>query len=40
VVAIETTFGIMLDTDEVVGMSTYPIARAILRDGHGLDLDP
>jgi acyl carrier protein len=40
VVAIETAFGIMLDTDEVVAMSSYPIARTILRDGHGLDLDP
>ena len=39
VVAIETAFGIMLDTDEVVGMSSYPIARRILHDNHGLDFD-
>lgn len=37
VVAIETAFGIMLDTDEVVGMSSYVVARQILANGHGLD---
>jgi len=39
VAAIESTFGIMLDTEDVVAMSTYQVARRILRDNHGLDLD-
>jgi acyl carrier protein len=39
VAAIETAFGIMMDTDDVVAMSSYRDARRILRDNHGLDLD-
>jgi acyl carrier protein len=39
VAAIEDAFGIMLDTDDVIGMSNYRIARQILRDHHGLALD-
>jgi acyl carrier protein len=39
VAAIEEAFGIMLDTDDVIGMSNYAIARQILRDHYGLALD-
>jgi hypothetical protein len=39
VVAIERAFGIMLDTEDVVGMSSYRVARRILRDNHGIDVD-
>jgi acyl carrier protein len=39
VAAIEESFGIMLDTDDVIAMSNYTIARQILRDHHGIALD-
>jgi acyl carrier protein len=39
VAAIETTFEIMMDTDDVVAMSSYQVSKRILRDNHGLDLD-
>jgi acyl carrier protein len=39
VAAIETTFGIMMDTDDVVAMSSYEVSKRILRDNHGLDFD-
>ncbi len=39
VAAIETAFGIMIDTDDVIAMSDYPKSRTILRDNHGVDLD-
>jgi acyl carrier protein len=31
VAELEAVFGIMLDTDDVVGMSSYPVAIEILR---------
>ena len=39
VAAIESEFGIMLETDDVIAMSSYGAARQILRDHHGLALD-
>lgn len=39
VAAIETAFGIMMDTEDVVAMNSYRVARRIIRDNHGLDLD-
>jgi acyl carrier protein len=39
VAAIEATFDIMMDTDDVVAMNSYRVAKRILRDNHGLDLD-
>ncbi len=39
VAAIETTFDVMLDTEEVIGLSTYDAARQILRDHHAVALD-
>ena len=39
VAAIETTFGIMLDTEDVIGLSSYDAARQILRDHHAVALD-
>ena len=38
VAAIENAFEIMLDTDEVIDMSSYPKAREIVRK-HGIALD-
>jgi acyl carrier protein len=38
VAAIENEFGIMMETDDVIAMSSYEVARQILRDHHGLDL--
>lgn len=35
---IEDTFDIMLDTDDVIGMSSYPVARQILAK-YGVALD-
>ncbi len=35
---IEDTFDIMLDTDDVIGMSSYPVARQILAK-YGVELD-
>lgn len=37
VAAIESTFGVMLDTDEIVGMSTVAKAKEILKK-HGVAL--
>jgi acyl carrier protein len=37
VAELEERFDIMLDTDEVVGMSSYPVALDILR-GHGIEV--
>jgi acyl carrier protein len=39
VASLENTFGIMLDTDDVIAMSDYRAIRDILRDHHGLQLD-
>jgi acyl carrier protein len=39
VAAIETEFGIMMETDDVIAMSSYAAARQILTDNHGLALD-
>jgi acyl carrier protein len=36
VAAIESEFGIMMETDDVIAMSSYGAAREILRDHHGL----
>lgn len=35
---IEDTFDIMLDTDDVIGMSSYPLAKQILA-RYGVELD-
>lgn len=40
VAQIESDFGIMLDTDDVIGMSSFPAAVDILRRRHGLFLEP
>ncbi|MCL1599305.1 MAG: acyl carrier protein [Actinomycetia bacterium] len=37
VAALETSFNIMLDTDQVIAMSDYSIVEAILRDSHGVN---
>ena len=39
VAAIEAEFGIMMETDDVIAMSSYGAARQILSDHHGLALD-
>jgi acyl carrier protein len=39
VLALEEAFGIALDEDDVVAMSSYAEATRILRDHHGLALD-
>lgn len=39
VAAIENEFGIMMETDDVIAMSSYGAARQILSDHHGLALD-
>jgi acyl carrier protein len=39
VAAIENEFGIMMETDDVIAMSSYAAARQILNDHHGLALD-
>jgi acyl carrier protein len=39
VAAIENEFGIMIETDDVIAMSSYSAARQILNDHHGLALD-
>jgi acyl carrier protein len=40
VAALEGTFGIMIDTDDVIAMSDYQQVRRILRDHHGIALEP
>ena len=40
VAALEGTFGIMIDTDDVIAMSDYGEIRRILRDHHGIALEP
>ncbi|MEA2538579.1 MAG: hypothetical protein QOF11_2813 [Chloroflexota bacterium] len=40
VAAIENEFGIMMETDDVIAMSSYAAARQILQDHHGLALEP
>lgn len=40
VAAVENTFGIMFDTDDVIAMSDYKVIRNILREHHGIQLDP
>jgi acyl carrier protein len=37
VAALEATFGIMVDTDDVIAMSDYWEIRRILRDHHGIE---
>jgi acyl carrier protein len=39
VVAIEDTFGIMIETDDVIAMSSYQEIRRILHERHGLLAD-
>ena len=39
IASIGTTSDIMMDTDDIVAMSSYRLSRRILRDNHGLDLD-
>ena len=39
IAAIENEFGIMMETDDVIAMSSYGAARQILSDHHGLALD-
>ena len=39
VLAVEEVFGITLDPDDVVDMSSYASAKRVLRDRHGLALD-
>jgi hypothetical protein len=39
VAAIENEFGIMMETDDVIAMSSYAAARQILNDNHGLALN-
>jgi acyl carrier protein len=39
VLALEEAFGIALDADDVVAMSSYAAATRILRDHHGVALD-
>jgi hypothetical protein len=36
VAEIENEFNVMLDTDDVIGMSSYPVAVSILQK-HGID---
>ena len=36
VAEIENEFNVMLDTDDVIGMSSYPVAVSILKK-HGID---
>ncbi len=36
VAAIEDAFGIMMETEDVIGMSSFPVAKQILRDRHGI----
>jgi acyl carrier protein len=40
VAAIENAFDIMLDTEDVIGLSSYAAARQILRDHHAVALEP
>jgi acyl carrier protein len=40
VATLERTFGIMIDTDDVIAMSDYGEIRRILRDHHGIALEP
>ena len=37
VAAIESAFDVMLDTDEVISMSDFAIARNLLETNHGID---
>lgn len=39
VAEIEEAFSIMLDTDDVIAMSSYAVAREILQGKYGVDLD-
>jgi acyl carrier protein len=39
VVALETAFGMMLSTEEVIAMSDYAAIRRILRDHHAVAVD-
>lgn len=39
VVAIESAFGIMIETDDVIAMSDYGVIRQILRDHHDVAVD-
>jgi len=38
VAALEATFGIMIDTDDVIGMSDYTEIRRILSENYGVEL--
>lgn len=40
VAALESTFDLMIDTDDVVAMSDYGAIRVILRDHYGVGLEP
>ncbi len=40
VAALEATFGIMIDTDDVIAMSDYSEIRRILRETYGVTLAP
>lgn len=37
VAAIETAFDVMLDTDEVISMSDFGVARDLLQSNHGIE---
>ena len=39
VTAIEVTFGITIDAEDVVEMSDYPAIRRVLRDHHGRSIE-
>jgi acyl carrier protein len=38
VASLEAEFGIMIDTDDVIGMSDYAEIRRILSQGYGVEL--
>jgi acyl carrier protein len=40
VAAIENALGIMIETDDVIAMSDYAAVRSILREHHGIALEP